>query len=42
VWQAALPKAQLVLLDGIGHMPMVEAPGDTAKLYAEFIDKAAR
>lgn len=41
VWQAALPKAQLVLLDGVGHMPMVEVPADTAKLYAAFIDKAA-
>lgn len=41
VWQAALPQAQLVLLDGIGHMPMVEAPADTAKLYAEFLAKAA-
>lgn len=40
VWQAALPKAQVVLLDGIGHMPMVEAPADTAKLYAAFIDQA--
>lgn len=41
VWQSALPKAELVLLDGIGHMPMVEAPADTAKLYAQFIDKVA-
>ena len=41
MWQAALPKAQVVLLDGIGHMPMVEAPADTAKLYAAFIDQAA-
>lgn len=41
VWQTTLPQAQVVLLDGIGHMPMVEAPSDTAKLYAAFIDKAA-
>lgn len=41
VWQAALPRAQVALLDGIGHMPMVEAPTDTAQLYAAFIDKAA-
>lgn len=38
VWQATLPKAQMVLLDGIGHMPMVEQPAQTAKTYAAFLD----
>ena len=41
VWQAALPKAQVALWDGVGHMPMVERPSDTAKLYADFLARTA-
>lgn len=37
LWQAGLPHAQAVAWDGIGHMPMVERPGQTAELYAAFI-----
>lgn len=37
VWQAALPQAQVAIWDDIGHMPMVERPGQTAELYAQFL-----
>ena len=37
LWQSALPHAQAVAWDGIGHMPMVERPGQTAELYAAFL-----
>lgn len=37
LWQAALPHAKAVVWDGIGHMPMVERPGQTAELYQAFL-----
>jgi abhydrolase domain-containing protein 6 len=37
VWQAALPQAMVVVWDGVGHMPMVERPGDAAQLYERFL-----
>jgi abhydrolase domain-containing protein 6 len=37
VWHAALPQARVAVWDHIGHMPMVERPGDTAALYQDFI-----
>ena len=35
--QTRLPNASVVTLPGIGHLPMMEAPGDTAQRYAEFL-----
>lgn len=37
VWAAGLPNEQVVLMDGIGHMPMVERPAETAALYRQFL-----
>jgi abhydrolase domain-containing protein 6 len=37
VWQQGLPKAQVQIWDGIGHMPMVEAPARTAQAYQHFL-----
>lgn len=37
VWQAALPQAQVHVWDGIGHMPMVEAPAKAAEAYQRFL-----
>jgi abhydrolase domain-containing protein 6 len=42
VWQAALPQAMVVVWDGIGHMPMVERPGDAAALYERFLTAQTR
>ena len=36
--QKLLPQAQLEALPGIGHLPMMEAPADTAHKYARFLD----
>jgi len=37
--QKLLPQAQLEALPGIGHLPMMEAPADTAHRYARFLDQ---
>lgn len=37
VWAAGLPKATLVIREGIGHMPMVEQPAETAAIYRDFL-----
>lgn len=37
VWAAGLPNEQVVIWDGIGHMPMVERPAQTAELYRQFL-----
>ncbi|HET8869886.1 MAG TPA: alpha/beta hydrolase, partial [Aquabacterium sp.] len=38
VWQTALPQSKVHVLDGIGHMPMVEAPTMSAELYQRFLN----
>lgn len=37
VWVDAAPNAKLHIFEGIGHMPMVEVPAETAKVYRAFI-----
>jgi pimeloyl-ACP methyl ester carboxylesterase len=39
--QKLLPQAQLEALPGIGHLPMMEAPADTAQRYAHFLEGLA-
>ncbi len=41
-WQAALPKAQVHVMKGIGHMPMLEKPSDSAELYQSFLNALPR
>ena len=36
--KAMIPKAQAILMDGIGHLPMVEAPHQAAEDYLAFRD----
>jgi pimeloyl-ACP methyl ester carboxylesterase len=31
-----MPNAQVVLMDGIGHLPMIEAPAEVARTYLDF------
>ncbi len=37
VFKEKLPQAQLKIYPGIGHLPMVEIPAETAELYSRFI-----
>ncbi len=37
-WRQALPSLKVEVWQGVGHMPMVERPGQTAALYQRFID----
>jgi abhydrolase domain-containing protein 6 len=39
---AQLPDARLDLMDGIGHVPQMEAPGYVAKRVGDFIDEVER
>lgn len=36
---AGIPNAELVLMPGVGHVPMTEQPRETAKLVGEFLSK---
>lgn len=37
VWNSNIPNSKVHIFDGIGHMPMVEIPAETAAVYREFI-----
>lgn len=38
VWVDNLPNGQLHIFEGIGHMPMVEVPAQTADVYRQFLN----
>jgi pimeloyl-ACP methyl ester carboxylesterase len=38
-WQRAVPASRLVVLPGVGHLPMVERPRQFAELLLEFLDE---
>jgi 2-hydroxy-6-oxonona-2,4-dienedioate hydrolase len=38
-WRRALPSARLVVLPGVGHVPMVERPRELAQALCEFLDQ---
>jgi pimeloyl-ACP methyl ester carboxylesterase len=35
-WRELVPRADVRLLDGIGHYPQIEAPGAVLAAYAAF------
>ena len=37
LWGELLPDARVVVLPGVGHAPMMEAPEETARLVADFL-----
>ena len=36
IYKAEMPKAQIIIMDGIGHLPMVEEPRQSAEDYQAF------
>lgn len=37
VWEAGIPNLKTHIFEGIGHMPMMEVPKQSARIYAEFL-----
>lgn len=42
VWAKGIAGARLEIWDGIGHMPMVERPAQTAALFRQFLERPRR
>jgi pimeloyl-ACP methyl ester carboxylesterase len=32
-----MPKAQVAIMKGVGHLPMIEKPAETAEIYIRFL-----
>jgi len=39
ILDAVMPNAKAVVMDAVGHLPMIEKPKETAELYLSFLDK---
>ena len=37
VLESVLPKAQVAIMKGVGHLPMIEKPAETAEIYIRFL-----
>jgi pimeloyl-ACP methyl ester carboxylesterase len=33
-----MPKAQVEVIDGMGHLPMIERPKEVAEIYLRFLN----
>lgn len=40
VLRTHLKDAQVIVLPQVGHLPMMEAPGETSQIYARFLSEA--
>jgi abhydrolase domain-containing protein 6 len=38
ILESVMPKARVVVMDGVGHLPMIEKPEKTAELYLRFLE----
>jgi pimeloyl-ACP methyl ester carboxylesterase len=37
ILKSAMPKAKLVTMEGVGHLPMIERPKESAQFYLNFL-----
>ena len=37
VLESVMPKAQVAIMKGVGHLPMIEKPAETAEIYIRFL-----
>jgi len=40
ILEAVMPKARAELMDAVGHLPMIEKPEETARLYLSFLEQS--
>ena len=40
ILEAVIPKAKAELMDAVGHLPMIEKPEETARLYLSFVEQS--
>jgi pimeloyl-ACP methyl ester carboxylesterase len=41
IWSKGIANLQVEVWEGVGHMPMVEHPASTARLYRQFLGQQA-
>jgi len=39
ILESVMPKAQVAIMEGVGHLPMIEKPKETAEIYMSFLGK---
>lgn len=37
ILESVMPKAQVAIMEGVGHLPMIEKPRETAEIYMSFL-----
>ena len=37
ILESVMPNAQVVIMEGVGHLPMIEKPGESAEIYISFL-----
>ena len=36
ILESVMPKAKVVIMEGVGHVPMIEKPEESAKFFLDF------
>ena len=39
ILESVMPNAQVAIMEGVGHLPMLEKPGESAKIYIRFLSQ---